>query len=227
MSTKIKKTKRPAARTEAGAKKRAGHHEYVHAVEKHLNGERVIAGPFLVEHASPNVQKEERVLAVRAFRAQKDGRLVMHQGRAFVVRPIEGWKRAKQSTLRLPVTGEVWLHAELGRVAVTSVTSGGVDYCVLAAEAGHRNKVAPVRWFAESFEPEVKEVPISQAGKYQSLHTRTTKITQAQKLQRLKLWLKWHRHGLRGAVLEKRSKMETTQVRKWSAELEFDLEGRA
>ena len=225
MSTKTKPTKRAAARTDVPVKKRSGHHEYVLAVEKQLPEERVIAGPFMVEHASLSVRKEERDLAVKALKGQKDGRLVMHQGRAFVMRPRAGWTRAKQSTVRAPLVGDIWVHVDYGRVQVTAVTKESVDYSVLEAAVGHRNKVGPVGWFLREFQPE--HAPVSQAGKYKSPHTRTSKITPVEKKQRLETWMVWHRHGLRGAALEKRTRVDLTRVRKWAAEVGFDLEGRA
>lgn len=64
-------------------------------------------------------------------------------------------------------------------------------------------------------------------GHYQSLHATTSKVSDADKRKRLTTWKHWHRYGLRGAALERRAKMNLKLVRKWAADLDFDLEGLA
>lgn len=139
-------------------KKHGGSHALALAVEKQLPGEKVIAGPFEVNHASLLVAKEERGLATKALKQQKKGRVVMFRDRAFIVRPTAGWQRQgkdggpKQAKpVILPLAGEIWQHAELGPVRVTSVTRDSVDYRVEQAKEGHRNKVGPLGWFVREF----------------------------------------------------------------------------
>jgi hypothetical protein len=42
-----------------------------------------------------------------------------------------------------------------------------------------------------------------------------------EKLKRLRTWKHWRRYGLRGVALEKRTKMDLPQVRRWAAEVEL------
>lgn len=71
-------------------------HRLVMAVEKLCPGERVIAGPYMVEHPMKYARDEEKALAVKALRTQttngQQARIVMHRKQAFVLRPIEGWR---------------------------------------------------------------------------------------------------------------------------------------
>lgn len=70
-------------------------HLLVPKVEALCPTEKVIAGPFSVDHSSRWVRIEERKMAARALRTQKKvhskARLVMFRGMAFVLRPAEGW----------------------------------------------------------------------------------------------------------------------------------------
>lgn len=72
-----------------------GAHSLILAVEKRCPGERVIAGPFMVEHPMELARAEERAMAVKALRTQiqpdRPARMVVYRQQAYVLRPIEGW----------------------------------------------------------------------------------------------------------------------------------------
>ena len=63
--------------------------------------------------------------------------------------------------------------------------------------------------------------------KFRSLHARSTRLTEEEKLRRLRTWLHWRRYGLKGKALEKRAKLSLPQVREYALEMHFDLEGLA
>jgi hypothetical protein len=63
--------------------------------------------------------------------------------------------------------------------------------------------------------------------KYRSVHATSSKVNAQEKHRRLVTWKHWHRYGLRGKALVRKAKMDLTQVRRWAAELDFDLEGLA
>jgi hypothetical protein len=62
---------------------------------------------------------------------------------------------------------------------------------------------------------------------YQSTHSQTQTRDREGKLKRLIHWKHWRRYGLKGRLLEKKTRMDLSQVRKWAKELDFDLEGLA
>ena len=63
--------------------------------------------------------------------------------------------------------------------------------------------------------------------RFRTIHTRSTLVTDADKLKRLTQWKHWRRYGLKGNALMQRTKMNLVQVRKWAADVGFDLEGLA
>lgn len=155
----------PSRPQKPAAKKHGGGHEYVLAVEKLLPAERVIAGPYLVTHEMRHIRSEEQGLAAKALSVQtKNGhkaRIVMHQGRAFVVRPREGWVSAGKHGLprkakAVPMVGQVWVSKEHGKARITNLTRDSIDYQLEDAKQGHRNKVSPLSWFLKHFKQEAK-----------------------------------------------------------------------
>ena len=62
---------------------------------------------------------------------------------------------------------------------------------------------------------------------YSSPHVQSSKITREEKLKRLRTWKHWRKYGLRGDALQRRTHMSLKEVRKWAADLNFDLEGLA
>jgi hypothetical protein len=69
--------------------------DLIHAVEQRCHGWRMLAGPFEVERGSGQYQREEQRLALKAKRDALAGglaaKVVMYRGRAFVMRPAEGY----------------------------------------------------------------------------------------------------------------------------------------
>lgn len=65
--------------------------KHIKALHARCPEERVIAGPYLVNHILPEVRKEERTLAAKALKLQTQNgevaRLVMLGPRAFVLKP--------------------------------------------------------------------------------------------------------------------------------------------
>lgn len=65
--------------------------KYIKAVHARCPDEKVIAGPYLVNHVLPELRQEERTLASKALRLQTQNgevaRLVMLGPRAFVLKP--------------------------------------------------------------------------------------------------------------------------------------------
>lgn len=65
--------------------------KYIKAVHARCPEEKVIAGPYLVNHVQPELRKKERSLAAKALRMQTQkgevARLVMLGPRAFVLKP--------------------------------------------------------------------------------------------------------------------------------------------
>lgn len=68
---------------------------------------------------------------------------------------------------------------------------------------------------------------MNQTERYKSEHVRTSVVTAAEKVKRLRTWKNWRRFGLRGLALIKKTKMRNDLVRRWAAEVGFDLEGLA
>lgn len=62
---------------------------------------------------------------------------------------------------------------------------------------------------------------------FRTQHTRSTILDEAEKRRRRTTWKHWRRYGLKGDALEKRTHLQLARVRKWAAELNFDLEGLA
>lgn len=62
---------------------------------------------------------------------------------------------------------------------------------------------------------------------FRSQHTPTPVRDPEGKLKKLRTWKHWRRYGLRGRDLEKKTRLDLRQVRKWAKELDFDLEGLA
>jgi hypothetical protein len=69
--------------------------DLIHAVEKRCPDWRMMAGPFEVQLGSKNYQQTEQRMALKAKRDALAGgltaKIVMYQGRAFVMRPAEGY----------------------------------------------------------------------------------------------------------------------------------------
>jgi len=63
--------------------------------------------------------------------------------------------------------------------------------------------------------------------RFRTLHTRSTLVTEADKFKRLTQWKHWRKFGMKGNALMRRTKMNLVQVRKWAADIQFDLEGLA
>lgn len=155
----------PSRPQKPATKKHGGGHEYVLAVEKLLPAERVIAGPYLVTHRHQYLRNEEQGLAAKALKVQtqngQKARIVMHQGRAFVVRPREGWVSAgkhkqPRTATAVPMVGQVWVSKEHVKARVTNLTRDSIDYQIEDAKQGHRNKVSPLSWFVKHFKQEAK-----------------------------------------------------------------------
>lgn len=62
---------------------------------------------------------------------------------------------------------------------------------------------------------------------HRTLHTATPVTDPDGKRLKLQNWKRWRRYGLRGRDLEKKTRLDLRQVRKWAKELDFDLEGLA
>lgn len=62
---------------------------------------------------------------------------------------------------------------------------------------------------------------------YRTQHTVPPTRDADGKLKKLRNWKHWRKYGLRGEALEKRTHMSLKVVRKWAADLNFDLEGLA
>jgi hypothetical protein len=69
--------------------------DLIHAVEHRCPGWRMLAGPFEVQLGSKNYQETEQRMALKAKRDALAGglaaKIVMYRGRAFVMRPAEGY----------------------------------------------------------------------------------------------------------------------------------------
>jgi hypothetical protein len=75
--------------------------DLIHAVEQRCPGWRMLAGPFEVQLGSKNYQQNEQQMALKAKRDALAGglaaKIVMYRGRAFVMRPSEGYIDAETS----------------------------------------------------------------------------------------------------------------------------------
>lgn len=60
-----------------------------------------------------------------------------------------------------------------------------------------------------------------------SLHARTSKVTAEDKVKRLQQWVRLRKQGVFGELLQRRTHMNLVTVRRWAAEVNFDLEGLA
>jgi hypothetical protein len=59
--------------------------------------------------------------------------------------------------------------------------------------------------------------------KYRSLAPKSTALTDSEKLSRLRTWKHWRHFGIRGAALEKKTKLTKKQALQFASDLNFDL----
>jgi hypothetical protein len=92
-------------------------HALIEAVEMRCPGWRMLAGPFEVERGSGQYQREEQRLALKAKQDALAGglaaKMVMYRGRAFVMRPAEGYidRETSKNAVAKSIKGEplnVW-----------------------------------------------------------------------------------------------------------------------
>ena len=62
---------------------------------------------------------------------------------------------------------------------------------------------------------------------FRTQHTPTPTRDDEGKRKKLQAWKHWRKYGLRGKALQRRTHMTLKEVRKWAADLNFDMEGLA